>query len=126
MVIDSAEFKSFGGSQKRGKFSVSVKTITSLSTSRRRDAPPDRSATPALMGRRTLTVRQLLGSVPTSSNMIEYPRQSVRTNAAAVVTEGSEKPESAIEFTLQTAPVRTVAHWIPASRQILDQLLATR
>ncbi len=61
------------------------------------------------MGRRTLTVRQLLGSVPTSSNMIEYPRQSVRTNAAAVVTEGSEKPESAIEFTLQTAPVRTVA-----------------
>ncbi len=43
VVIDSAEFKSFGGSQKRGKFSVSVKTITSLSTSGGAMAPPDRS-----------------------------------------------------------------------------------
>lgn len=126
-VVASPEFKSFG-SQRRGKFSVNVKAITSASTSGGALAPPDRSASPALMGRRTLSIRQLLGSVPTSSNLIEYPRQSVRTNLAAVVTEGSAKPESNYEFVLANAPVRTIAHWVPASRQIMDdapQLQAT-
>ncbi len=42
------------------------------------------------------------------------------TNAAAPVAEGTLKPESNITFTKETANVKTIAHWIQASRQIMD------
>jgi HK97 family phage major capsid protein len=37
-----------------------------------------------------------------------------------VVAETISKPESALTFTIDSAPVRTIAHWIPAAKQILD------
>ena len=127
-VVDSAEFKAFGGSHKRGKFAVDVKSITTVTGSAGAMVSIDRQLSPALMGRQKLTIRDLLSVVPTSAGSIEYPRQSARTNAAAVVTEGSTKPETDYTFSLQTAPVRTIAHWVLASRQVLDdapQLQAT-
>ena len=39
--------------------------------------------------------------------------------AAAGVAEAGTKPEAEIEFSLETESVQTIAHWIPASRQIL-------
>lgn len=78
-------------------------------------------------GLRRLTIRDLLPSVPTTSNLITWVRELSFTNAAAPVTGGSPnanenavKPESAMTFELKNSPVQTVAHWIPASRQILD------
>lgn len=71
-------------------------------------------------GLRRLTVRDLLSQGRTSSNSIEYVRENVFTNAAAPVAEGALKPESNLTFTKETANVRTIAHWIQASRQIMD------
>ena len=69
---------------------------------------------------RKLTVRDLLPVVQVTGGSVEYARQATYTNAAASVAEGVAKAESAMTFELVTEPIRTIAHWIPASRQILD------
>lgn len=71
---------------------------------------------------RELRIRDLMRSTPTTSSQIEYVEETTFTNAAAVQVEAAAKAESAIAFTLRTAPVRTIAHWIPATRQILDDM----
>lgn len=72
------------------------------------------------MPRRRMTVRQLLTVVPVDSgNLVEYASQATRTNNAAPVAEAALKPESDLSFDLLNAPIRTIAHWMLASRQIL-------
>lgn len=74
---------------------------------------------------RRLTIRDLLPQMRTNSNLVEFASENVYTNSAAVVfnspdsRENVTKPESGITFTLSNAPVVTIAHWIPASRQVL-------
>jgi HK97 family phage major capsid protein len=74
---------------------------------------------------RRLTVRDLLPIVQTSASSIEFAKENVVTNNAAYqVNQGDAKPESAITYTLVTAPVATLAHFLPASRQLLDDSAA--
>lgn len=67
-----------------------------------------------------LTVRDLLSQGKTDSNAITYIRESGFTNAAATVAEGAKKPQSDLNFTEVTTNVKVIAHYIKASRQILD------
>lgn len=67
-------------------------------------------------------VRDLLPVVPTRFSLIEYVQETVLTINAAMVAEGSQKPESSVTFTDASVPVRTLAHWMPVSRQILDDI----
>lgn len=69
---------------------------------------------------RRLTIRDLLPSRSVQSNAIEYPKENAFTSAASPQTEGSDKGESALTFTIESANVRTIAHWIPATAQVLD------
>lgn len=71
-------------------------------------------------GLRRLTIRDLLAQGRISSNSLEYVRENVFTNSAASVAENTLKPESNLTFTKQTANVKTIAHWIQASRQVMD------
>ncbi len=71
-----------------------------------------------------LTARDVLASGRTESNAIIFLQENVFTNAAAAVAEAQAdntpdgtKPESNITFTQVTAPVVTIAHWIPITRQ---------
>jgi HK97 family phage major capsid protein len=72
------------------------------------------------MPTRRLFLRDLIPTIPVSSTPVEYPRQTVRTNAAAPVEEGTLKPESGYQWQLTDVPIRTIAHWVQASRQILS------
>ena len=118
--IEADEVKSFIGNASSGRrIGVEVKAITSASGSGLALTSPYRD-TPAMTPQRRLTVRDLLTVIPVSSGSVEYPKQTARTNNAATVAEGALKPESGITFDLQAVPIRTVAHWIIASRQILD------
>ena len=66
---------------------------------------------------------RVLDAIPkgaTSSNMVEYTKELAFTNAAAETAEGATKPESTLTFTLVQEPVRTIAHWIKVSKQVLD------
>lgn len=69
---------------------------------------------------RRLTLRDLIPSGPTTHNAIEFLRENVFTNTASPVAEEAAKPESALTFTIASAGVKTIAHWIPATKQILD------
>lgn len=67
-----------------------------------------------------LTVRDLFQAVSISSNAIEWVQEKLFTNNAGPQNgEGTAKPESGITFEKKTSAVETVAHWIPASRQVL-------
>ena len=118
--VGADEVKSFIGNASSGRrIGVEVKAITSVAGSGAALTTPYRDA-PAMTPQRRLTVRDLLTTIPVSSGSVEYPRQTARTNNAATVAEGVLKPESGITFDLQAVPIRTIAHWILASRQILD------
>ena len=72
-------------------------------------------------GQRQLFVRDLLSQLRTTSNLVQFSRELVFTNSAAPQAgENTAKAESNITFELANAPVQTLAHWIAASRQVLD------
>jgi HK97 family phage major capsid protein len=73
---------------------------------------------------RSKRVRDLLPVGTTENNLVEFTRENVFTNNAgpqysSPATENVTKPESSITFELKEAPVRTIAHWIPVSKQVL-------
>lgn len=89
--------------------------------------PSDRLPGIAAMPNRLLTIRDILPATSTTSNLIEFVRESVFTNSAGPQVGGSPeafenvvKPESGITFTLVNEPVQTIAHWIPASKQVIN------
>lgn len=68
-----------------------------------------------------LTIRDLLSWGRTTSNEVEFVRETGFTNNADVVSENpaAGKPESNITFELDSAKVATIAHWVNASKQVL-------
>ena len=64
-------------------------------------------------------VRDLFPVNPISVGSVEFVRETGFTNAAAPTAETVAKPQSALEFELDSRTVRTIAHWLPVSRQIL-------
>lgn len=126
---DDAQFKSF--LENRGKFrkefetKLSAKAITLDGTGGAGDlATPYRRPGIITQPNRTLTIRDILTVIPTTQGSIEYVKETGFANKAAAVAEGATKPESNLTFALETAPVRTIAHWIQASKQILDDVPA--
>jgi HK97 family phage major capsid protein len=73
------------------------------------------------------TLRDVLINGTTDSDAIIFVRELVFTNAAAGVAQATAtsgasglKPEAALTFEQDTAPVVTIAHWIPVTRQVID------
>jgi HK97 family phage major capsid protein len=118
-LIEDDKFKTFIQNGARGHFRF-VKTITSASNSGGATAPSDQRPDIIRRPETRLTVRDLLSQATTTSNLIQVPRELVFTNNAAVVAEAATKPTSELTFELLEIPVRTVAHLMAASRQILD------
>lgn len=122
--IESEQFKSFAQSGERLRsgqsLRVDVKQITSLTASGGTLIAPDRREGVIEIPQRPLRVRDLLAPGRTSSNLIQYFRETLFTNAAAPVAEGTLKPESNLTFEQRDAKVIKLAHWIKASTEILD------
>ncbi|SUO95254.1 phage major capsid protein [Suttonella ornithocola] len=70
--------------------------------------------------RQRLTVRDLISAGRTNSNAITYIKQKGFTNNAATVAEGAKKPQSDLQYEEVTTGVKVIAHFMKASRQILD------
>lgn len=122
MVTESEDFRAYA-SNPRGDFRMSVQAaVTSGGESAGGLVVPDRIPGIQAPGLRRLTIRDLLAWGRTGSNSIEYARELVYTNNAGVVAEGAQKPESNLTFEATQAPVVTIAHWIPASKQILSDV----
>lgn len=138
----SQEFKSYGqqfvesdafkNANSRGTNAHRVqKTISGLAASAGALVRPDRRPDVVIGAERPRFIRELLQSIPTASNAVEVMRENVFTNNAAVQAPGSAnsaigagewqtKGQSNITYELVTVPIRTMAHWVPASRQVLS------
>ncbi len=82
---------------------------------------------------RPLVLRDLITSGQTGSDAVEYARITGYTNAAAPVAEAtgpvsgtganvaaSTKPQSALTLEKVVANVKTIAHWLPATKRALS------
>jgi HK97 family phage major capsid protein len=141
--VDSTEFKSLVSSAPDGRFSEKSRVqsqpfgLKSLITGVA-DSSAGALVNPQLLGMldpnymRPLTVRQLFSPGTTTSDTIEYVRILSTTNNAAPVAEatssapdavgaaGGYKPESGMAFEKATTNVKTIAHWIPATKRSLS------
>lgn len=127
IVANSDEYKAFAstGLNAGSKFRMEVQasTITGQDGS-----PPENSDILVAPGRRpgivpgafrALRVADLLTGIPISSNAWDFTRELAFTNNAAETAEAAAKAETDLTFELQTVNIRTIAHWIKASNQIL-------
>lgn len=101
----------------------------------------DRQSDVVMLGRRELRLRNLISVRRTTSDTVDYVKQTSHTNAAAPVAEatssaapttgassgaaltlnanGGYKPEGAWAFEVVSTSVRTIAEWVPATRRAL-------
>jgi HK97 family phage major capsid protein len=70
--------------------------------------------------RQTLTVRDVLFARPTELSGVDFVKVSTPFGQASPVAETVVKPENAVSFTAASERIKTIATWIPASRQIMD------
>jgi HK97 family phage major capsid protein len=139
-VIESEQFKQGMANYKAKKYHMDAVDIgsfhntaisgvgTSTTGTTGQLVQPERVSGIIMPGLRRMTIRNLLSQGRTDSNMIEFVKENVFTNNAGPQydttsptpqQEGAVKNESGITFTLTQVGVTTLAHWIPASRQIL-------
>lgn len=125
MELDA--FKSFAADPRSGKSAyLSVKATITSATSNAAGSAGALVTEHRLPGILTppqtiLTLRDLLAPGTTSSNAITYVRETGFTNnAAPQAKEGDKKAQSDLQFADETTPVKTIAHFVKASRQILD------
>jgi HK97 family phage major capsid protein len=150
-IVNSQQFKAAmadfpdGRIPERAKFTTSPIQVKSLfvggsTTSAGAFVTPEQSGIIEMLGRRPLTIRDVISVRRTGSDTIEYVRQTSHTNAAATVAEatssaaptapgtagalvlatgGGYKPEGAWAFERKTATVKTIAEWVPATKRAL-------
>jgi HK97 family phage major capsid protein len=82
--------------------------------------PIDRTSGIVGEARQELTIRNLLSARPTSMAQIDFIKVNAALAKGSPQVEGSAKTENTVTFTTAAALVRTIATWIPATRQILE------
>jgi len=71
-----------------------------------------------------LVVADLIAPGSTDSNSITYMKETTFTNAAATVAEGAAKPESTLVFAQVSDLVQKIAHWLPVTEEMLEDVSA--
>ncbi|MFC1474143.1 phage major capsid protein [Rhodococcus qingshengii] len=157
-VVGSAQFKSAmapykgaGQVPERSRFQTDPIGIKGLfvgasPTSGGAFVTPEQTGIVEMLGRKELTIRNLVSVRRTGSDTVEYVAQTAHTNAAAVVPEatssaaptapasgggalipnagGGYKPEGSWAFERKTAVVKTIAEWVPATKRALADVAA--
>lgn len=109
----------------RGRVDVTFNAAITSVTTNTDGAAGDLVRTTRLPGvvalpQRRMTVRDLLSPGRMDGSTLEYVKETGFTNNAAPVAENAVKPESSMKFDLVTTSAKVIAHWVKASRQILD------
>lgn len=122
-MVDSKEFQEYvkSGDYKRG-FNMALKAIVSITSDAASagDAiAPDRLPGVLAAPSRRMTVRDLITPGRTSSNLVQYVKETGFQNMAAATAEGAAKPKSDITFDLVASPVIKIPTYVKASTEIL-------
>lgn len=152
-VVDSPEFKSLLAGFPDGRVPsksriqsapIGVKALFTgaSSTSAGAFVVNERTDIVEFLGRKPLTIRNLVANRRTASDAVEFVQETSHTNAAAVVAEatssaaptapsgasggalvnnagGGYKPEGSWAFAVVTTNVKTIAEWVPVTRRAL-------
>lgn len=121
-VANHPDVKAYAEGGSKGTVGFAVKAVTTAAGSSGGLIRPDRQTEVTGLQRMGLRVRDLLTPGRTEGNSIEYAYQVARTNNAAGVAETAQKPESAYTWDVAQSPVKTIAHWVPVSRQAMDDI----
>lgn len=128
LVVMSSEFEALPSNAKSLYVEFEQKDITGLAASAGSLTRPDRDPEVYRNPNRPIRIRDLIPTTPTGSNAVEFMRQLAFTNNASpqgttAGVAGGElalKGQSDLTWELVSLPIPTIAHWIPASRQILS------
>ena len=107
---------------------VSLKTLTSIQGSTESpeagiDVVPGEIPGLAGIGRRPLSLLDMIPRNPTSSNAVRFTRVNNFSNAAAAQSgEGTTKGEQALDVETKEAQIATIAVFQKVSRQVLDDV----
>lgn len=132
--VESDGFKAFQDSKfaksARGADMKVKATLTSLTTDAA-GSVGDAIQTTRLPGilplpQRRMTVRDLITPGQMDGNALEYVKETGFTNNAGMVAEGGLKPSSDIKLDLVTTSAKVIAHWMKASKQVLDDIAQLR
>ena len=123
-IMESAEFKSFqeqgGGRMQLAQKAILTADVEVPNSTTYWGVPKEQMAM-VIEPRKPLTMRDLIPVGRTNSNAIEFPQWVRGDMNAAPVAEGALKPESDITVpTLATVNIRTIAHWVQQSKQLMD------
>ncbi|AMM23171.1 phage major capsid protein [Variovorax sp. PAMC 28711] len=124
--VGTDQWKAFAGQTRpRGRVDMTIKAaITSLTTDA--DGSAGDNVSPTRIGgvitppERRMTVRDLITPGRMDGNTLEYVKETGFTNNAATVAEAAKKPESTLKYDLIQTGAKVIAHFVKASRQILD------
>ena len=123
-VVESDRYKSFVDNGARASLRIDLKAtdidVKAITAAQAGTAWSARDNEVVSMPRRRLVVRDLLNVVRTTSGSIDYARQTTRTNNAAAVAEGAQKPTSNYIWEQVNVAVRTIAHLAKLTRQAID------
>jgi HK97 family phage major capsid protein len=72
--------------------------------------------------RQVLRVRDVLSARPTTMAVVDFVKVTTPLSIASPVPEASIKPENQLNFTSYSEKVRLIATWIPATKQVLDDM----
>lgn len=120
-----AQAKAFSAARKDARFTfdlngeIETKAITSGAASAGKLIFPERRPGIIEQQYRPLSIRDLIPATGISTNSVEWVQERLFTNNAAPVAEGTLKPESDITFEQKTGTVKTIAHFMTASLQVL-------
>lgn len=121
LAVENDAVKDFSGNNvvagKRLNIAVPRAALTSFAVN-----PVDGSTRIVANPFQKLSIRDLLAPGKTNSNAIAYLRETGFTNNAAPVAENTTKPYSELTFEEKLEAVKTIAHMLKASKQILDDL----
>jgi HK97 family phage major capsid protein len=124
--VESDGWKAFSSkSRPRGRVDLEVQAAITSVTTDTDGAAGDLVRTTRLPGvlqipQRRLTVRDLITPGRMDGSSLEYVKETGFTNNAAPVAEGVRKPESSLKFDLVSTTAKVIAHFMKASRQIMD------
>jgi HK97 family phage major capsid protein len=126
--VEDEEVKAWlAGGPNKGKVDIRVEAaLTSLTTDADGSVGDaiNQTRLPGIMPlpERRLTVRDLISQGRMDGNTLEYVKETGFTNAAAATAEGGAKPESSLKYDLMSTGAKVIAHFIKASRQVLDDI----
>lgn len=130
--VDSDSFKSLqtSGGQ-RGRANLEVKATITLATTNAAGSAGSGVQNTRLPGmvdipQRRMTIRDLITPGQMDGNTLEYVREKVFTNNAGMVAEGAAKPSSDLQLEVVSTGAKVIAHYMKASRQVIDDVAQLR